>query len=314
MNENIMFICLPPNSTHLCQPLDVALFAPMKRKWREILHSYKTKNPNISAVQKPKFPALMKRLLSLMSDTIHTNMISGFRATGIYPINREVVKLKLQFNQVTETPNNTDVISFLREQRGVTQPTQESSGPSTSVEQGVQPSSFTSGTASSSVATPAVPKKRPRKSKDITPGRAVQPMDLSSAGPTTKKVRATSVVQKKKDSNTVAVSVDKTPPPRMSEDVEAIIEAASVPFVGECVVIKYVLKNKTKNFAAIITNIDGQEVNVKFLKNVNEIKSIFTLNEKDTSWENVGAIVKYNIPYTINNRDQYVFENSLNVD
>ena len=30
--NNIKFICLPPNSTHLTQPLDVAFFGPPKRK------------------------------------------------------------------------------------------------------------------------------------------------------------------------------------------------------------------------------------------------------------------------------------------
>jgi hypothetical protein len=31
------FIFLPKNSTHLMQPLDFAIFAPMKRRWREVL-------------------------------------------------------------------------------------------------------------------------------------------------------------------------------------------------------------------------------------------------------------------------------------
>jgi hypothetical protein len=35
------FIFLPENSTHLLQPLDVSVFAPMKRKWREILSEWK---------------------------------------------------------------------------------------------------------------------------------------------------------------------------------------------------------------------------------------------------------------------------------
>ena len=39
--NNISFCCLPPNSTHLCQPLDVSFFRPMKTKWRTISADYK---------------------------------------------------------------------------------------------------------------------------------------------------------------------------------------------------------------------------------------------------------------------------------
>ena len=41
--NNIRFICLPPNSTHLTQPLDRAVFGPMKRVWRSMLSEWKTK-------------------------------------------------------------------------------------------------------------------------------------------------------------------------------------------------------------------------------------------------------------------------------
>lgn len=40
-NNEIKFICLPPNSTHLTQPLDVAFFRPLKQAWRAILSKYK---------------------------------------------------------------------------------------------------------------------------------------------------------------------------------------------------------------------------------------------------------------------------------
>jgi hypothetical protein len=35
------FVFLPENSTHFLQPLDVATFTPMKRRWREILSQWK---------------------------------------------------------------------------------------------------------------------------------------------------------------------------------------------------------------------------------------------------------------------------------
>ena len=36
--HNVKFICLPPNSTQLTQPLDVAYFRPLKTSWRSILN------------------------------------------------------------------------------------------------------------------------------------------------------------------------------------------------------------------------------------------------------------------------------------
>ena len=41
-DENeIRFLCLPPNSTHFCQPLDVAVFRPAKAEWRDILDNWR---------------------------------------------------------------------------------------------------------------------------------------------------------------------------------------------------------------------------------------------------------------------------------
>lgn len=40
---NVEFICLPVNSTHKLQPLDVGFFGPMKRAWRKLLNEEKAK-------------------------------------------------------------------------------------------------------------------------------------------------------------------------------------------------------------------------------------------------------------------------------
>ena len=40
-DNNISFVCLLPNSTHLLQPLDVAFFTPLKRLWRHLLRGCK---------------------------------------------------------------------------------------------------------------------------------------------------------------------------------------------------------------------------------------------------------------------------------
>lgn len=58
---NLVFI--PPRSTHLTQPLDVAFFAPLKKAWRKILYQYKLRNPNQIALNKKHFPKLLSELI-----------------------------------------------------------------------------------------------------------------------------------------------------------------------------------------------------------------------------------------------------------
>ena len=86
--HNVKFICLPPNSTDKTQPLDVSFFAPLKRKWRQLLNSWKSAHPKESTVPKTVFPKLLKELVGEMNKE---NLVSGFKKCGIYPLNREEV-------------------------------------------------------------------------------------------------------------------------------------------------------------------------------------------------------------------------------
>lgn len=42
--HNIKFICLPPNTMHIAQPLDIAFFRPMKGACRDLLRNGKKQN------------------------------------------------------------------------------------------------------------------------------------------------------------------------------------------------------------------------------------------------------------------------------
>lgn len=87
--NNINFIFLPANSTHLTQPLDVAFFRPLKMTWRNILEEWeKSSGRNEATVPKDRFPTLLKKLCdSLRSE----NVIAGFKKCGIVPLDRNKV-------------------------------------------------------------------------------------------------------------------------------------------------------------------------------------------------------------------------------
>ena len=87
--RNVKFICLPPNSTHLTQPLDLAYFKPLKTSWCSILNDFqKTKfDQNESAIPKDIFPLLLSQLVKALEEgNDKANLIKGFKKCGIAPI------------------------------------------------------------------------------------------------------------------------------------------------------------------------------------------------------------------------------------
>lgn len=81
---NIKCVLLPPNSTQLTQPLDVAFFGPLKKTWRKILTNYKVKNPRQASLNKCHFPPLLKHVMDDVNMGKKENLVSGFKAAGIY--------------------------------------------------------------------------------------------------------------------------------------------------------------------------------------------------------------------------------------
>lgn len=119
-DNNIKFLLLPPNCTHLLQPLDVTFFRPMKIMWRKQLGNWKNKNRGV--LPKTEFPALLNTALLSMENRVE-NMKKGFEATGIYPFNKERVLKNLPDN-TPQQPSPHDPAawsssfeSFLREAR-----------------------------------------------------------------------------------------------------------------------------------------------------------------------------------------------------
>lgn len=95
--NNVQFVFLPANSTHLLQPLDVAYFSSLKSNWRKALATWRNTSNGKKVVALPKaiFSQLLKTTLDMGQTTCSLNLIKGFNCSGIFPVDRDVSLKKL---------------------------------------------------------------------------------------------------------------------------------------------------------------------------------------------------------------------------
>ena len=132
--HNISFVCLPANSTHLLQPLDVAFYGPLKQYWRKVIDEWKSGSMKKSMIlQKDCFPSLLKKLHSYIypsDQQTSDNLKAGFKKCGISPLNAEQVLHRLPDWKSTNDPADVDVnvseslIDMLKDMRGVSSGTE----------------------------------------------------------------------------------------------------------------------------------------------------------------------------------------------
>jgi len=102
LEHNIRFVTLVPHSTHLCQPLDVAVFRPLKIWWRARLEQWRRETRSIGTIPKEVFPRLLAQVLPHMKSE---NLISGFKASGIVPLDANPVLKQLVGNHDASESN-----------------------------------------------------------------------------------------------------------------------------------------------------------------------------------------------------------------
>ena len=131
--HGIIIFCLPSHTIHEYQPLDVAVFGPLKRNWQEACHNYMHKNPG-KVVTRYNFSSLLSEAWS--KTMIPSTLASGFRKCGVYPFNPEAPQLSRKQKVTTE-----------KEQKPQLTTTSKPSGTSEKEQQDSQPPIAPSATA-----------------------------------------------------------------------------------------------------------------------------------------------------------------------
>ena len=87
IQHGIVIVTLPPHTTAKLQPLDVSVFGPFKSVLRSIQDNFKLSNPHVP-ITEHMLPEMACKAWDKVCNV--TNITNGFRATGIYPINRNI--------------------------------------------------------------------------------------------------------------------------------------------------------------------------------------------------------------------------------
>lgn len=89
--KQIELLILYPHSTHITQPLDISFFGPFKTTvWKDTNRKWKLQN-NKRGVKKQDFPKVLKQALDSWENE-NKVVISGFKASGLYPYNPDIVE------------------------------------------------------------------------------------------------------------------------------------------------------------------------------------------------------------------------------
>ena len=88
-DNNIAVFCLPPRTTHECQPLDCSCFGPLKKHW-QVCHSFYQENPG-QVISKLNFCRIFKP--AWLKAVSPENIINGFKKADIFLYNPSAIPL-----------------------------------------------------------------------------------------------------------------------------------------------------------------------------------------------------------------------------
>ena len=95
-SKGVILFCLPSNTTHATQPLDKTCFHALKKHWDDVVNAYMTANPG-KLVTVYQFNKLFHDAWD--KAMIPSTIRSGFKATGVYPVDRYAVEIPGEHTQ-----------------------------------------------------------------------------------------------------------------------------------------------------------------------------------------------------------------------
>ena len=94
----VVLFTLPPNTTHIAQPLDKGCFGPLKTEWKKVCHDYLVTEGRV--VTRYSFSKLFSK--AWMQSMTMRNILSGFLVTGICPLDRTKLTGKDETRELME--------------------------------------------------------------------------------------------------------------------------------------------------------------------------------------------------------------------
>ena len=104
--QQVILFCLPPHTTHIAQPLDVASFGVLKQRWDEQCQQYVANNPG-KVVTRFQFRNCFHVLM------VPCNICAGFKAAGVYLLDSAAFVAHTAANDSNDNPLPSSSLKFV---------------------------------------------------------------------------------------------------------------------------------------------------------------------------------------------------------
>ena len=108
--QQIILFCLPPHTTHIAQPLDVASFGVLKQRWNEQCQQYMANNPG-KVVTRFQFSELFSHAWA--EAMVPHNICAGFKAAGVYPLDSAAFVARTAASDPNDSPLPSSSLKFV---------------------------------------------------------------------------------------------------------------------------------------------------------------------------------------------------------